>query len=161
MRNLLKLFTATCLGLLFITCNEVETIEAAGDTLVIMKKGPPEDRETVNPAPVQEYVYKIPGSLNNHRFSVQLYETPKRFIFRAALQYEEVKGEDEIDLPNLLQEPQPILKPGKDPLTCIIGFKDNRGAFREYKQVSVVNEELRIKTLRNYGISTTKPVIQD
>lgn len=144
-------------------CNTTDSGNDGGanDTVVVMKDGPPEMRETVNPEPVQQYVYKLPGNLNNHEFSVKLYETEKRFTYRADLRYEEVTGSDDINFPNLLQEPQPVLKKGEDDMSCIIGFIDNKGEFREYKKVSVDNGDLRIRTLRYYGVSTTTPEIQE
>lgn len=110
-------------------------------------------RENVNPKPVANFEKKIPDELNNWYFRVQLYETPDRFKYKLSMQYQEVTGEDTLRIPNLGKEPRVEIKPGKGEYSCILGFYDQDGVFREYKEVSIKNESLSLTTLKRYAVS--------
>ena len=113
----------------------------------------PETRSTVNPNPVQEFKEKTDNPLNDWYFSVKLYETPQTFHYLLKMKFEEVEGEDTIRLPNFGIEPKPVLKKGGSKYSCIIGFLDSKGQFREYKLVHVENgSDLKLTTLKHYSI---------
>jgi hypothetical protein len=102
---------------------------------------------------VQQYEEKVKDDLNNWFFKVQLFETKERFTYKMKLQYEEINGDDSITLPNLGEDPKPILKKGSKDLECSIGFMGNDGQFHEYKKVHIVNGNLKITTLNRYAVS--------
>jgi hypothetical protein len=128
----------------------------------INKSGPvipsdtvPEYRKKQRKEAVAEYREKIEDPLNNWYFSVRVFETSKTYDYQLKLQFEEIKGEDTLRLPNFGSEPRPALVKGKDKYSCIIGFLDKRNNFKEYKLVSVrEGRELKLTTLNHYAVTT-------
>ena len=114
----------------------------------------PEYRDSVSKKPIEEHREKVDNPLNDWYFSVKLYETPKTFHYVVKLKFEELEGEDTLKLPNFGTLPKPVIKKGKDQYSCIIGFLDKGGNFREYKKVHVVANHLKITTLKHYAVST-------
>ena len=117
----------------------------------------PEFRKEIKKEAVAEYKEKTDNPLNNWYFSVRLYETPKTFEYLLKMQFEEVRGEDTLLLPNFGVQPQPVLHKGKDKYSCIIGFMDNENKFREYKMVYVKDGNvLKLVTLNHYAVVVTE-----
>lgn len=114
----------------------------------------PDLRKEVKAEPVAEYKEKTDNPLNDWYFSVKLYETQKTFHYRMKLQFEEIRGEDTLKLPNFGYEPKPIIKKGTDKYSCIIGFMDDSNRFREYKLVHVDNNRLKVTALKHYAVAT-------
>lgn len=115
----------------------------------------PETRNEVKTEPVTEYKEKTDNPLNDWYFSVKLYETKKTFDYLMKLQFEEIRGEDTLHLPNLGNMPKPVIRKGKDKYSCIIGFMDDKNEFREYKLVHVENgNNLKVTTLKHYSVAT-------
>jgi HD superfamily phosphohydrolase len=110
-------------------------------------------REQVDTKPVAQYSTKVTDDLNDWYFKVQLYQTEQRYTFKVSMQYQEVTGEDVIIIPNLGKEPKVELRPGSEKYSCTIGFLDKEGKFREYKEVSVQNESLKMTTLKSYTVT--------
>jgi hypothetical protein len=54
----------------------------------------------------------------------RLFETEKTFRYLLKMQFEEIKGEDTLKLPNFGIDPKPELRKGKDKYSCVIGFID-------------------------------------
>src|SRR5215467_11235848 len=65
----------------------------------------PEDRTEVKKEPVAEYKEKTDNPLNDWYFSVRLFETTKTFDYLLRMQFEEIRGEDTLTLPDLGIEP--------------------------------------------------------
>jgi hypothetical protein len=151
--------SALLLIVLFTSCNlsgkdAASTEDAIADTT----QAPPETalsliREQVDTKPVAQYSAKVPDELNEWYFKVQVYQTSQRYAFKVAMQYQEVTGEDMINIPNLGTEPKVEIRPGSKKYSCIIGFLDKEGNFREYKEVSVQNENLKMTTLKSYTVT--------
>ena len=117
----------------------------------------PEFRKSVSPAPVAAYREKTDDKLNDWYFSVKLFETKKTFYYLLKMQYQEIRVEDTLKIPDFGVEPKPAIQKGKDRYSCIIGFMDNENKFREYKLVSVRNgQELKLTTI-NYYTVVNKP----
>jgi len=115
----------------------------------------PEFRKEIKKEPVIEYKEKTDNPLNNWYFSVKLYETQKTYYYLMKLQFEEVKGEDTLKLPNFGYEPKPVIQKGKDKYSCIVGFMDDQNKFREYKLVHVEDgDHLKVTTLKHYAVAT-------
>jgi hypothetical protein len=115
----------------------------------------PEYRKEIKKEPVAVYKEKVDDPLNDWYFNVRLYETPKTFHYLLKLQFEEMRGEDTLILPNFGIVPRPGLQKGKDKYTCLIGFYDKNDSFREYKMVSVrEGREMKLSTLHHYAVDT-------
>jgi len=110
------------------------------------------ERTTVKKEPVATYSEKVKNPLNDWRFRVQLFETPKTFRFLMKLEYEEMNETDTLKIPNLGFEPKLKIIKGEEPYSCIIGFIDNKETFREYKKVIATNNRLRVITLKHYAV---------
>ena len=111
-------------------------------------------RTTVNAEPVAEYKEKTENPLNDWYFSVKVYETSKTFQYVMKLKYEELGGDDTLNLPNVGTMPKPVIQKGADKYSCIVGFIDNQNQFREYKKVYVKNDQLKVTSLKHYSVVT-------
>src|SRR6516162_5840940 len=60
----------------------------------------PPFRKEVKKQPVASYREKTDNPLNDWYFSVSLYETPKTFQYLIKMQFEEVRGDDTLELPD-------------------------------------------------------------
>ena len=126
--------------------NVAQTNASSGESI-------PDERKQIKKDPVASYKEKADDALNDWYFSVRLFETKKTFDYLLKMQFEEIRGEDTVRLPNLGFEPKPELRKGKDKYSCIIGFLDQQHNFREYKLVSVKNgNELKLTTLNRYSV---------
>ncbi len=115
----------------------------------------PEFRKDVKADPIDQYKEKTDNPLNDWYFSVKLFETPMTFHYLIKMQFEEIRGEDTLKLPNFGYDPKPVLKKGNEKYSCIIGFMDDKNVFREYKLVHVTNgNELKITALKHYSVAT-------
>jgi hypothetical protein len=112
----------------------------------------PLERDSVKKEPVAEYKVRTDNPLNEWYFQVRLYETPKTFQYLIRLQYEEIRGEDTLKLPNFGLPPQPVIRKGPEEYSCIIGFLDKDQNFREYKKVFVKDNTLKIVSMKHYGV---------
>jgi hypothetical protein len=107
-------------------------------------------RTTLNPIPVADYKEKVKNGLNDWYFSVEIYETKKTFYYLIRMQFEEVRGEDTLKLPNLGALPRPQIQKGNDKYSCVLGFLDGQNKFNQYKLVSVVDGNIKLTTLKHY-----------
>jgi hypothetical protein len=110
-------------------------------------------RDSVQTKPVAEYKEKTDNPLNDWYFSVKLYETPKTFQYVMKLKYEELEGDDTLNLPNFGDMPKPVIQKGTDKYSCIVGFMDNQNQFREYKKVYVKDDQLKVTSLKHYTVA--------
>jgi hypothetical protein len=110
-------------------------------------------RKQIQKEPVASCQEKTDDPLNDWYFSVRLYETPKTFQYLIKMQFEELRGEDTLELPDLGYYPRPVLKKGKDKYSCVVGFLDPQDSFRDYKLVYVKGErELKLISLHHYAM---------
>lgn len=146
--------------LLLLACNngESEKQQHNSGTVVNPVNTISEKREKVNSAPVAEYKQKVPDELNDWYFTVKVYETPATFDYKVKLQYQELRAEDSFTVPNLGINPSIAIKKGPEDYSCIIGFHDKEGLFREYKLVSAKDGKVKIKTIGHYAVSTVSRV---
>jgi hypothetical protein len=114
-------------------------------------------RDTVQKEPVAQYRQRTDNPLNDWYFSVRLFETRKTFQYLITLEYEEIRGQDTLKLPNFGALPKPEVRKGPDKFSCTIGFLDKEGQFREYKKVYVVENRLKITALKHYAVATYQP----
>lgn len=125
---------------------------AAGTGPVARPENVPEERESVKEEPVAEYKVRTENPLNEWYFQVRLFETKKTFHYVIRLQYEEIRGQDTLKLPNFGTLPKPEIRKGPEQYSCIIGFMDKDNQFREYKKVYVTENKLKIVALKHYGV---------
>ncbi|MBI3716987.1 MAG: hypothetical protein HY252_00135 [Sphingobacteriales bacterium] len=128
-------------AILFISCS------SSDNKNIVLK------RTFVNKNPVKEYSEKVPDSLNDWYYKVQLFETDSTFNYLVKMQYKEVTGEQIIHIPNLGYEPKPELKKGYYDKTVMVGFLDDKGKFMDYKMVYVVDGQLGIRSVKRYTVN--------
>ncbi|MET0244742.1 MAG: hypothetical protein ABW174_14785 [Flavitalea sp.] len=114
-------------------------------------------REIVNPAAVAAWSEKVKNPLNDWKFKVELFETKETFKYLMTIEFEEMKEKDTLKVPNLGFAPRLQIKKGDEEYSCIIGFLDNKDQFREWKKVIASSNNLKVKTLKQYGVYL-KPV---
>ncbi len=112
----------------------------------------PEIRNTVNKKPVASYIIPMGDPRLGRKFGVEVFETPFAFKYLLEMQYDGMVQTDTLKVPNLGAWPVIELKPGKEKLSCIIGFLDDKNNFREYKLLSAQNNQLHLSVLKSYGI---------
>jgi hypothetical protein len=153
----MKRYTAI-LVFLFAGCEQAANTntEVKDTTVVISHDTIPETRQKFTAGSVSIYSEKIPDELNDWKFAVSLHETKRTFHYIVQIQAKEVRITDSINLPNFGIMPKPEVRKGKEPLTCIIGFLDKKGAFKEYRKISFQNDRLHISTINNYAVSSYK-----
>lgn len=151
----MKYLVALTSILLFACSEKAETPPAAAPkTATTAAPTVSETRDSVQSKAVASYSERTDNPLNEWYFRVRIFETPSTFKYLIRLQFEEITGEDTLRLPNLGTMPEPVIRKGPDKYSCIIGFKDQDGAFREYKKVYVKNNSLKITALRHYAVTT-------
>ena len=145
--------------ILFITvtilsCNNQDSAEK--EITVISNDTIPELRTVVSSKPIADYTQNAGDALNRDwAFTVRVFETSKTFRFVMKIKFEELDVVDTLIIPDLHIQPVVELQPGKEKFSCIAGFKDKAQKFREYKKVSVENNQLKIITLKHYGVYAT------
>jgi hypothetical protein len=141
-----------------VSCNQPAdndtTIKDA--TTVISYDTIPEIRTTVKSKPAAEYSEPIKDELNDWKFAVALYETKRTFHYTVRIQAKEGRVTDSVNIPSFGIAPKPAIQKGREPLTCIIGFLDKKNQFMPYRQVSFINDRLRIRTIQSYSVGAYK-----
>ena len=149
----LYIFTGVFMG-----CGQPDnTSSTPGDTTILIPADTVSSiREKVNTNPVADYTEPVPDPLNDWHFAVSLYETKKTFEYKLRVQYKELRISDPLSIPDFGTMPQVSIHKGKDPLSCIVGFLDKKGQFKEYKLVRIKGDQLKITTINNYYIGSYK-----
>lgn len=108
-------------------------------------------RDEVGSGSVASFIEKVEDPLNNWKFAVEVYETKATFDFLIKMQYKELEAEDTLNVPNFGIMPKVEIRKGTEKESCIIGFLDKQGEFKDYKLVQIKNNQLKISTLRHYA----------
>jgi hypothetical protein len=156
-------------GLLFSTiiilvaCNstnkkELQSVNVEDTSTYITNDTISNFRNTINLKPVDSFSKNVPDKFNNWVFSINVYETKETFKYLMRIKYKELAVTDSLRIPNFGILPKVILKDGKEPLSCIIGFADKKGNFKEFRKVFIDKDRLRIVALKSYfvGVYQTK-----
>jgi hypothetical protein len=122
-----------------------KTIKATNDTI-------PEVRKDVSDKPVASYMIPIGNPKLEYKFGVTIYETPQTFKYLMRMQYEGMVVTDTLKVPNFGIWPTVDVKPGKEKLSCIIGFLDKDKKFKEYKMLTIEENDLKLTVLKRYGV---------
>ena len=113
----------------------------------------PATRVTVNNNPVASYSVPMGDPRLDRKFGVEIYETKYTFRYLLVMQYDGMIQTDTLKLPNFDTWPVVKVKPGKEKLSCIIGFMDKKNDFREYKMLTAKNDKLKLIVLNGYVVS--------
>ena len=142
--------------LLLISCqNQTKDAAVKSDTVVVKQDTISEIRISPSSKPVATYSVPVDdgmGNMNNWKFAVNIYETSKTFEYKVNIQYKEIRSSEIVQIPNFNILPVVAIQPGKNPMSCIIGFNDAKGEFKDYIQVSVSNDQLKFKKINNYKV---------
>jgi hypothetical protein len=112
----------------------------------------PELRKEINKDPVASYMIPIGNPALEYKFGVMIFETPQTFKYHMRMQYEGMVVTDTLKIPNFGIWPTVQVKPGKEKLSCIIGFLDKEKKFKEYKLLTVKDNDLKLTVLKRYGV---------
>jgi hypothetical protein len=138
--------------------NEPPSYDTNDTTTYITNDTIPNFRKVVSPKAVASFSKNVPDELNKWVFAVDVYETKETFKYNMRIKYKELIVTDSLRLPNFGTMPKVILQSGKEPLSCMIGFADKKGNFKEYRKAFIDKDRLRIISLKSYfvGIYQTK-----
>ncbi len=153
-----KYYYLLALVLLF-SCNKKTDSSGKGDSsMTILNDTIPTKREVVTEVAVASYSEKVKDkdNLNDWKFAVDVFETEDTFKYLVKIKYKELEAEDNLTLPNFGIQPTVKLEKGEEELTCVIGFLDKEGAFKEFKRVEIVGDQLKIRQTKGYGRSVVK-----
>ncbi len=112
----------------------------------------PEKRESVSKKAVASYYTVVGDPKLDRKFGLSIYETPSTFNYILRMQYEAVLATDTLTLPNFGVWPKVEIHPGKTSMSCIIGFVDRKGQFREYKMLSAEGNKMKLVALKKYSV---------
>jgi hypothetical protein len=76
------------------------------------------------------------------------------------MQYKELRETDTLIIPNLGESPKVEIRKGESAQSCIIGFFDKKGNFKEYKKLIVRNEQLKLITIQTYSVGVVRSKLQ-
>jgi hypothetical protein len=110
----------------------------------------PAARKDVNKKAVASYIVPMGDPKLDWKFGAEVFETPETFKYFLVMYQEGTIQNDTLVLPDLGIWPVVQIKPGTEKLSCIIGFLDDKNVFREYKMLSVKDNQLILKTLKRY-----------
>ena len=92
----------------------------------------------------------------DRKFGAEVFETPETFKYFLVMYFDGTIQNDTLAFPDLGILPVVQIKPGTEMLSCIIGFLDDKNIFREYKMLSVKDNQLILKTLKRYYTDVTQ-----
>ena len=142
------------LMLLFSACanGNLESENANDTTSFTSNDTIPEVRKVVSNKPVASYLVPVNDPVFKQNFGVEIYETPFTFQYLLRMQYEGMKVSDTLKIPNFGTWPVVKINPGKDKLSCIIGFLDKKKEFKEYKLLTAKGDKMRLIVLKRYSV---------
>ncbi len=155
-------FVLLAIVLWLTACNQLhEDANVNESTTYITNDTVSEMRSKVSTVPVAEYVKSLNDPLNNHwKFAIFVTETKLRFSYILRMQYKELDESDTLRIPNFGIKPKVEIHKGNDDYSCIIGFLDKKSEFKEYKQVAIKDNQMKLTTLRKYFVGVYRTVSQ-
>jgi hypothetical protein len=148
-------YCSILLFLLAIACNRSSKLESksGGDTTSFVTNDTiPEGRTTVSKNPVASYIVPVGNPALKQNFGVQVYETPFTFQYLLRMQFGGMIETDTLKIPNFGIAPVVEVRPGKEKLSCIIGFLDKKKEFKEYKMLTAKGKQMRLIVLKRYYV---------
>jgi hypothetical protein len=132
--------------------SELESEDASDTTSFVTNDTIPHKRDKVSKKPVASYMVPIGNPKYGYRFGVNVYETSNTFRYVLDMHYESLNITDTLKLPNFGTWPVVEVRPGKEKLSCIIGFLDKKKEFREYKLLTAKNDKLKLIVIKRYTV---------
>jgi len=153
-----KYYYLLAFAFLFSCSKKNETDETKDSSMTVLNDTIPTTRKVVSDVAVASYSEKVKDkdNLNDWKFAVDVFETEETFKYLVKIKYKELEAEDNLTIPNFGIQPKVKLKKGEEELTCVIGFLDKEGAFKEFKRVEIVGDQLKIRQTKGYGRSVVK-----
>jgi hypothetical protein len=148
----MKLLSLILIAIYFSSCSETGK-KIKNNEIAIINDTIPETRKVVDKKPVASYWIQMGNPKLERKFGVDVYETPYTFKYVLSMQYDAMPQSDSLEVPNFGTWPKIKVIKGKEDLSCIIGFIDAKGNFREYKLLSAKDDKLRLSTLKYYSTS--------
>jgi hypothetical protein len=142
-------------AILFLACNrsnKLQSENAADTTSFVTNDTIPEGRTTVNKNPVASYIVPVGNPVLKQNFGVQVYETPLTFQYLLRMQFGGMIETDTLKIPNFGIWPVVQVRPGKEKLSCIIGFLDKKKEFKEYKMLTAKGNQMKLIVLKRYYV---------
>lgn len=140
--------------ILLIGCGEKNKKNTDSKTISISIDSIPATRKSVNKKAVATYVIPMGDAKLDRKFGVEIYETPETFKYFLVMYHDGTMQNDTLNVPNFGIWPTVKIIPGKEKLSCIIGFLDNKNEFREFKMLAAKGDKLRLTILKQYGVAT-------
>ncbi|MCF0070272.1 hypothetical protein LZD49_07300 [Dyadobacter sp. CY261] len=131
--------------------NDESSAANGGDPSKAINDTIPLTREKVENSPIASYSEKVKDDLNDWRLAVDFYETKRTFKFLMKIEYMVQEAEDTRTIPNFGIMPKVEVRKGPEKESCIVGFLDKQGEFKEYKLIALKNKQLKISTLKYYA----------
>ena len=147
----MKRFYVMVIIILSYSCSENRNVKDTNRNIQINNDTIPEIRKVVNKKPVASYWVQMGNPKLERKFGVDIYETVYTFKYVLSMQYDAMPQTDSLQIPNFGTWPKIKVIKGEEDLSCIIGFIDAEGNFREYKMLSAKNDNLRLSTLKYYS----------
>ena len=122
-----------------------------GDPTKAINDTIPLTRDKVENSPIASYSEKVKDPLNDWRLAVDIYETKETFKFLMKIEYMVQEAEDTLTIPNFGIMPKVEIRKGPEKESCIVGFLDKQGEFKEYKLIALKEKQLKISTLKYYA----------
>jgi hypothetical protein len=141
--------------LFIFACNNSNTLQSknSGDTTSFVTNDTvPEGRAIVSKSPVASYMVPVGNRVLKQNFGVQVYETPLTFQYLLRMQFGGMIEMDTLKIPNFGIQPVVEVRPGKDKLSCIIGFLDKKKEFKEYKMLTAKGNQMKLIVLKRYYV---------
>jgi len=150
---LLKFFCSLLLATVIISCNNAESTskqETKKDSVISLNDTIPLKREQVDEKPVADF----DENKGDAGINVKVYETAETFDYLLKVKYHGHNISDTLKVPNFGIWPKVEIKKAETDNACIVGFLDNKGAFKEYKLIAGNGDKLNIKILKRYAVAT-------
>ena len=143
-------------------CNnrDLQSKESTESTVFVSHDTIPDVRTGVSKKPVASYRVTVGDPKLEREFGVSIYETPFTFKYLLKMQYEAIEETDTLKIPNFGSWPVVQVQPGKDKLSCIIGFLDEKKNFKEYKMLSAKGNKMSLTVLKKYGVGRYRTVFK-
>lgn len=139
---------------LLFACNKKKESEGTKESsMTVLNDTIPTVRKVVSKTAVASYseVVKDKDNLNDWKFAVDVFETEETFQYKVKIKYKELDADDNLTVPNFGIQPKVKIEKGEEALSCVIGFLDKDGAFKEFKRVEVIGDQLKIRQTKGYG----------
>lgn len=133
-----------------------KTAATTSDPIVIKADSISAIRTEVKKAPIASFSQPVPDELNDWKFSVDIYETERRFHYTVRMQYKELRVRDSVNIPNLGIEPTVQIQKDATPFSCTIGFLDKKGNFKPLTRANIKGDQLKFKTVASYAVGAYK-----